>query len=125
MTQLSIVIPTLNEADNIDPLLDRLLKVFTDKPWSMEILLADGGSTDGTLDRAKPWQDLAPIRIIAADTGSLAGDVLQAVGEGKGQVILVIDGDQSHPPDVAPLLAKAVLEEGYDMAIGSRYVAGG
>ena len=57
MMQLSIIIPTLNEADNIEPLFERLLEAFADQPWSMEILLADGGSTDGTLDRAKLWQE--------------------------------------------------------------------
>ena len=54
----------------------------------------------------------------------LASAVVAGFAAAKGDVLLVMDADLSHPPDVAPRLVDAIAN-GADLAVGSRYVAGG
>lgn len=125
-TQISIIVPTLNEQENIDALLGGLIEAFCPTGYVVEILIADGGSIDATQSKVKEWVSRAPVRFVCANSGrGLAGDVLVAAREASGDVIVVMDADLSHPLEAAPALAKLVLESACDMAIGSRYVAGG
>lgn len=123
---VSVIVPTLNEEENIDALIGRLLEAFRFTPYSVEILIADGGSTDGTQAKVEAWAPQAPVRFVRANSGrGLTGDVLVAARETCSDVIVVMDADLSHPPEMGPELAGLVLEGTYDMAIGSRYVDGG
>jgi dolichol-phosphate mannosyltransferase len=125
-TQISIIVPTLNEAENIDALIEKLMEVFRSTGYAVEILIADGGSSDATRSKAEAWGPRAPVRFIRANSGrGLAGDVLAAARQACGDVIVVMDADLSHPPEVAPVLAKLVLKSACDMALGSRYLPGG
>lgn len=123
---VSVVVPTLNEVDNIDSLLRRLLQAFRDCELDVEVLFADGGSTDGTVERVQAWAPLAPVHLVHAASGrGLTGDVLVAVRRAKADVVVVMDADLSHSPDAAPILAQPVLDGSRDMVIGSRYIPGG
>jgi dolichol-phosphate mannosyltransferase len=123
---VSVIVPTLNEEENIDALIGQLLEAFRSTPYSVEILIADGGSTDGTQAKVEAWTLQAPVRLVHANSGrGLTGDVLVAVRETRGDVVVVMDADLSHPPEMGPKLARLVLEGTYDMTIGSRYVDGG
>jgi dolichol-phosphate mannosyltransferase len=125
-TQISIIVPTLNEEENIDVLIERLIEIFNSTDYVIEILIADGGSTDATQLKVKAWASLGSVRFVCANSGrGLAGDVLVAAREACGEVIVVMDADLSHSPEKALVLAKLVLENACDMAIGSRYVHGG
>ena len=124
--QLSVIIPTLNEKDNIDALLEGVIQVLNGAPYSAEILVADGGSTDGTQAKVAAWTACAPVRLVNAHSGrGLAGDVLLAAKGSHGRVVVIMDGDLSHPPQIIPALVQPILEGTRDMVIGSRYVAGG
>ncbi|MEP7455478.1 glycosyltransferase family 39 protein [Phyllobacterium sp. SB3] len=122
---ISIVVPTLNEAENIDFLLSSIVS----QPSAgvvLEILVADGGSTDGTLERVRAWEAQAPVRLICGDgTQGLAGDVLSASRCASGSIIVVMDADLSHPPDQILNLVRPIIDGACDMVVGSRYVAGG
>ncbi|MCM8812930.1 MAG: polyprenol monophosphomannose synthase [Candidatus Omnitrophica bacterium] len=123
---ISVIIPTLNEAENISRLIPRLARVFSALQRPYEILIADGGSTDGTQEIARQLAVQAPVRLVEAMSGrGLAGDVLCAAQQGRGTVTVVMDADLSHPPEIAPVLAEAVLTGKADVAVGSRYVTGG
>lgn len=123
---VSVIVPTLDEADNIDPLLTRLTDALRSSGLAFEILVADGGSSDETRTRTEAWSQRAPVRFIAANSGQgISGDVLAAARESAGQVIVVMDADLSHPAETIPELVRPVLEGSHDMVVGSRYIPGG
>lgn len=123
---ISVVVPTLDEAGNVDSLLTRLFAAFGREGLEIEVLFADGGSTDGTQEKARAWESRAPVRLVDARSGrGLTGDVLTAARQARAEVVLVMDGDLSHSPEQAQELVRPVLEASRDMVIGSRYVPGG
>ena len=52
---LSLVVPTLNEAGNIDKLLTALTDALRETPYEYEIVVVDDGSTDGTVEKVRDW----------------------------------------------------------------------
>ena len=61
---VTILVPTLNEVENIDLLIERILSATKDNPFSIEIMIVDGGSKDGTQDKVKEWSRKAPVRLV-------------------------------------------------------------
>jgi len=85
----------------------------------------DDGSPDGTASVAERLGREHPIRIVRrAGKAGLASAVIAGFAQARGEALLVMDADLSHPPEVAPKLVHA-LDAGADLAVGSRYVAGG
>ncbi len=122
--EVTIIVPTLNEAENIDLLCPHILSGVVG--LDAEILFVDGGSTDGTQAYIECWVNKGPIRMVQSDaSGGLAGDVLYAAKLAKADVVVVMDADLSHPPESIPALVRPVLDGTHDLAIGSRYVEGG
>lgn len=124
--QASVVIPTLNEASNIDELLGRVLKTIEANPLSIEVIVVDGNSTDGTQSKVRTFWDKGPVTLVESDaSGGLAGDVLRGAAQAQGDVIVVLDADLSHPPEIILDLIKPIVDNQADMVVGSRYVKGG
>ncbi len=122
---ISVVVPTLNEAENVDALIGAVLAEASAQ-LQIELLIADGGSTDGTIDRVRAWEKSAPVRLIQSDSGGgLAGDVLAAARQASSDIVVVMDADFSHPAESIPDLVAPILAGTADMVIGSRYVRGG
>ena len=123
--QFSVVIPTLNEADNIDPLLTRLSSLNLPEE-SFEVIIVDDGSSDGTPGKVRAWETRANVRLLERlEKPDLTRSILAGVALARGEVIVVMDADLSHPPERVPALIAPVLNGSYDVAIGSRYVPGG
>jgi len=123
---ISIIIPTLNEVENIDTLLRRVFEVIEKNGLNAEVLVADGGSTDGTVETVGKWADTRPVKLIRSDgRRGLSGDVLNAAGQAEADIVAVMDADLSHPPETLPELVHPVRDGSCDMVIGSRYVRGG
>lgn len=123
--RVSVIVPTLNEVENIDALLAAIF-MECGHGLDFEVLIADGGSTDGTVARVKAWEAMADVRLISCDgKHGLAGDVLQAAAFARADVVAVMDADLSHPPDRLRALVRPVLDGSSDMALGSRFVPGG
>ena len=117
------MVPTYNEAGSLPVLVDRLAKAFAGRQW--ELVVVDDGSPDGTADIAEGLGKAHPIRVLRRPgKAGLASAVVAGFAAAKGDVLLVMDADLSHPPEVAPKLADA-LASGADLSVGSRYVAGG
>jgi dolichol-phosphate mannosyltransferase len=121
---VSIVVPTLNEAENVEPLVRQIMAA---DQHCAEILFVDDGSTDGTRDRVRALARSFPVRLIERNepTLGLSGAVIAGARAASAEILVVMDADLSHPPSEIPSLLNPLLEGRADMAIGSRYVRGG
>lgn len=121
---LSVVVPTLNEVENIELLVAR---IFERSPDSTEIIIVDDGSTDGTRECVRRLSETHPVRLVTRDAASfgLSGAVIEGARAARGELLVVMDADLSHPPREIPALTSPIIEDRADMVIGSRYVRGG
>lgn len=125
MIQFSVVIPTLNEVENIDPLLIRLFDLDL-PPGNFEVIFVDDGSLDGTPEKIHVWEGRANVRLVERKARpNLTASILAGVAVARSNVVVVMDADLSHPPERLPAIVAPVLDGNYDVAIGSRYVLGG
>jgi dolichol-phosphate mannosyltransferase len=120
---LAIVVPTLDEAENVEPLVELLL-LYARVP--VEILFVDDGSTDGTRARVLALSLTKPVRLIERNSSTLglAGAVIAGARAAHGDLLVVMDADLSHPPQSIPDLLRPIIEDRADMVVGSRYVPG-
>lgn len=122
-TTISIIIPTYNERDNVIPLVKRINRAISN--YQHEIIFIDDNSRDGTAEQARSLSPAYPVRVIVRQNKKgLASAVVDGLQYAKGQVVLVMDADLQHPPEVIPGLLKEI-ESGADIVIASRYVTGG
>jgi len=120
-----VVLPTYNEADNIVSILERV----REHAPGVHLLVVDDGSPDGTADRvrwvAKRMRNVHLMERTSKDGLGAAYRAGFAWGiEHHYDVLIEMDADGSHRPQDVPKLI-AAMENGADLAIGSRYVAGG
>lgn len=120
----SIIIPTYNESENISVIIERIKKTLCATGREFEILVVDDNSPDNTSRIAQLALGKYGRVINRKGPRGLSLSVLDGIKEAKGDAILVIDADGSHPPEVIPDLIKAI-EEGSDLAVASRYCKGG
>ena len=114
--RVSVVIPTLNEAENLPHVLPRIPK------WIDEVLLVDGYSTDNTIEVAK---ELLPDIRVVMQVGRGKGAALRTGFEAAtGDIIVMIDADGSMEPNEIPSYVGALLS-GADYVKGSRFLQGG
>jgi dolichol-phosphate mannosyltransferase len=132
--QLSIVIPTYNEADNIIQLLESI-KANVDHSINAEIIVVDDNSPDGTgklvdqyIEKLRQNANVGQPNVRVIHRKCKKG-LVQAIQEGiefsEGKQILIMDADFSHPPDVLPRIVDKVKEHGDCIIVASRYVEGG
>ncbi|HLI73509.1 MAG TPA: polyprenol monophosphomannose synthase [Acidimicrobiales bacterium] len=120
-----VVLPTFNEAENIETVLRRVRAALPDAG----ILVVDDGSPDGTAEMAeKLGRELGAVEVLHRTHKSGLGSAYRAGfawGLQRGwEAFVEMDSDLSHDPDALPELV-APLGEGADLVVGSRYVPGG
>ena len=120
-----VVVPTYEEAANIDALCEAVRTSLPDA----DLLIVDDNSPDGTADRAREAADrLGRIEVIVqAGKGGLGAAYragFRTALERGADICVQMDADLSHDPTILPALV-ANVELGADLAIGSRYVPGG
>lgn len=123
MPLVSIVVPTYNEAQTIPILARRLGTALGGTDW--QLVVVDDGSPDGTADIAAALAPGLPVTVVRrAGKLGLASAVVDGFRAASGEILVVMDADLSHPPELVPALVRAI-DTGADLAVGSRYVAGG
>jgi dolichol-phosphate mannosyltransferase len=120
--KLALVVPTLNEAGNIENLIRRVQNALDRVPFSWELIVVDDGSTDGTPDLVTSYSEVDDrIRLLSRQNQrGLAGAVVHGWQHSDGDLLGVIDADLQHPPELLPALLEA-MGDGSDIAIASRY----
>jgi dolichol-phosphate mannosyltransferase len=128
--KVGIAIPTYNEKANLQVLIERTFKIFEDNRINGRIVVVDDNSSDGTAqladDLAEKYDNISVIhRPGKLGLGSAYKDAFKLLlSDPQVTVVMEMDADLSHKPEYIPsLLGK--IEEGYDIAIGSRYVSDG
>lgn len=125
-TAVTVVVPTFNERDNVAELVERTAAALDGRDG--EILFVDD-STDGTVAEIERIADEAPlpVRVIhrAANTGGLGGAVVVGLGQARGDVCIVMDGDLQHPPELIPVILDRFAAGDADVVAASRYIGGG
>jgi glycosyltransferase involved in cell wall biosynthesis len=120
-----VIVPTYNERDNIDVLLDDLLSL----PVDLSVINVDDNSPDGTGAAVDAWAARYPDRVqVVHRAGKLGLGTAYIAGfrralEAGFDRIMTMDADFSHHPRYIPSLLD--LSRAHDLVIGSRYVAGG
>lgn len=123
--EVSVVVPTLNEVDNIDALITAIAGAL-DGVHRYEVVVVDDASSDGTPAAVRAWAGRAPVRLIErTGTPDLAQAVRDGAAAARAGVVVVMDADGSHPAAALPALVGPVLAGARDAVIGSRYVRGG
>ncbi|MCF2514526.1 glycosyltransferase family 2 protein [Sphingomonas sp. G124] len=123
--QLSVVIPTLNEAGNVKPLLEKLGIALAGIEW--EAIFVDDGSTDGTPELltgiAQSDRRVRMVRRIGRR--GLSSAVVEGALASTTPIVAVIDADLQHDERILPDLFRAISDQGHELAIGTRYAGNG
>lgn len=120
--ELSVIVPTRNEADNIEPLLTRLGAALRDEKY--EVVFVDD-STDQTPEviRALIATSSTNISLVArpeSQRNGLSGAVVDGFEVAAGRWVCVIDADLQHPPELIPRLYAQANRTGADLVVASR-----
>ncbi|MEK7526332.1 MAG: glycosyltransferase family 2 protein [Patescibacteria group bacterium] len=131
MAKVIVIIPTYNEKDNTQSMIDTLADVFTGiKDHEMNLLYVDGNSPDGTADVVRKNQQKYTWLHLLVETKkeglgmAYAKGMQHAMTELKADYLMEFDGDFQHKPTDIPRLVEQI-NNGYDFIVGSRYIKGG
>jgi len=123
--QLSLVVPTRNERENIEALVVRVAAALGALDY--EILFADDSDDDTPVVVNRLAATNPAIRLLHREPEDRSGGLSTAVVEGmrhaRGALIAILDGDLQHPPEELPAMVDAA--EDADIVVASRYIAGG
>ena len=123
--ELCVVVPVLNERDNVAPLVEKLRETLAGLRW--EMVFVDDGSTDGTRDAVTAiGRDDSRIRLLhRVGRKGLASAFIEGVRASLAPFVAALDGDMQHDERILPDMLRTLQSGRADIVIGSRYVAGG
>ncbi len=123
---ISIVIPTYNESGNITKLIKKINEITEKNKIKNNIIIVDDNSTDGTIQEVQEFQKYQKNIKLIVRHGLLGIGTAHIDGynQAKGDIIISIDADLSHPPEKIPLFISKI-KSGYDFVMSSRYIPGG
>lgn len=124
MPELCVVIPVLNERDNIAPMVERLGAALAGIAW--EVIFVDDDSTDGTGDAVRAAARDGRVRLLARiGRRGLASAFIEGAQASVAPCIAAIDGDLQHDETLLPRMLDCLKCEPVDIVVGSRHVDGG
>lgn len=124
--KLTVVLPAYNEAENITDLVTKIGSTLAATDLAHTILVVDDGSTDKTGELARNLSSLWPVEVITHEVNRGLGAAIQTGlthAALTDSVVVTMDADNSHDPNLIPLMVKR-LDEGADVVIASRYRPG-
>jgi len=118
---ISVVMPCYNETANVEPLYARLRETFAAIPCQAEFVFVEHGSIDDTQAKliALAKQDPRVRIVILSRNFGYQGGIGAGLAHAKGEVVIVMDGDQQDPPELIPQML-AEWQKGYDVVYGIR-----
>jgi dolichol-phosphate mannosyltransferase len=123
---VSVVLPTKEEAGNVELIAARLDRVLPDVP--LEVIFVDD-SDDETPDAIRRIRSRRPVRLVhrppAERSGGLSGAVVAGLGVARGEWVCVMDADLQHPPEVIGAMLAQAQSTASDVVVGSRFCSGG
>jgi len=123
MTNISVVIPTYNERDNVVLLVRQIVKLLPDST----ILVVDDNSPDGTAEALRNLK-IPNLTVFVRNERGLGSALRYGIKKAlelETEFVVTMDADLSHNPTYLPQMVKLAVEADYDLVIGSRYVKGG
>jgi dolichol-phosphate mannosyltransferase len=123
--ELTVIVPTRNERDNIIPLYDLLCVTLGERNW--EMMVVDDDSADGTAEMVR-WLALHDRRVrLLSRIGrrGLASAFVEGVQASTAPYVAVLDGDLQHDETLLPRMLAMLKNEPVDIVVGSRYVEHG
>ena len=118
MKKLSVVIPVMNEEDNIKPLLDEIRKSLRDIDY--EVIFVDDGSTDKTVEKIKEYADERVKLLIFSRNFGQTTAMAAGIDAAEGELIAMLDGDLQNDPSDIPMMIEKLEKEGWDVVAGRR-----
>lgn len=120
--QLSIVIPALNEQDNVAPLLDEIKQAVLNAGINAEVIIVDDGSTDGTLVKLTELGSQYPwLRVLHRDKPQGQSAAMHAgIAHARAPLLAMLDADLQNDPADIPKLYQPVADGEADLAQGDR-----
>ncbi|MCF6345197.1 MAG: glycosyltransferase family 2 protein [Thiomicrorhabdus sp.] len=127
---ISIVVPTYQEFENLPPLCEMIQTALADfiaaESLGYEILIMDDNSQDGSIKKVQELANTYPIRLInRTQNRGLSPAVIDGFSEARGDYVVVMDADLSHPATAIPEMIRQLKTGESDFVLGSRYVEGG
>lgn len=123
--EFAVIVPVLNERDNIGPLLQDISIALAGIEW--EAVFVDDGSTDGTIEVIESLALRDPSVRLVRRIGrrGLSSAVVEGFLATVAPVVSVIDGDRQHDERLLPEMFEAIARKDFEMAVGTRYAGGG
>jgi dolichol-phosphate mannosyltransferase len=123
--ELTVIVPTFNEKENIKPLIKALKRVLKDIKW--EIIFVDDDSCDGTADvvRDIAIKDYQVRGIQRIGRRGLTSSCVEGILASSTPYVAVMDVDMQHDEKLLSVMLKTLKETDIDIVVGSRYVKGG
>jgi len=121
---ITLVIPTYNEAGNIPILVEKVFKIFSDEKLDGHIIIVDDDSPDQTWKVGENLKNKYPnLEVLRRqDKRGLSSAVLDGFALANTEIVGVIDADLSHPPEKIPELVLPIIKGEADFTLGSRYI---
>jgi dolichol-phosphate mannosyltransferase len=124
-TDISIIVPAYREAPNLHALVERVFRATSEAAMDAELIVVDDDSRDGTEQVIRSLQERYPVRLIVRQgERGLASAVLRGFAEARHDILVVLDADLQHPPELIPTVVHRLRGGDCDFVIASRYAGG-
>ena len=116
--RLSVVIPVMNEVENIEPLFKAMREALDGIDY--ELIMVDDGSTDGTVEKMKELADERTKIVVFNRNFGQTTAMAAGIDEAQGELIATLDGDLQNDPRDIPMMIEKLEKEGWDLVAGRR-----